>query len=648
MSFGGNKQLFKEMRSKSKSEIVGNNEKNSIFKNYQTNRNKNSRDIYSILNYNYKDELRDIINNFEKKPKRKIIVKEPIVTKVNMIKFNQDKVLKTARNYKSFNFDIKSDSFLSPLNKKNKDLFSQKKKFDKYNTNINTEFDQSYFLTSVSKMNTKKKSPIKLNIPENSKDAYLFHKSKSKFEDFKQITLNNSSHIKRNQVSMDKILKENLKYKEKNKLLNDKVSQLYNYINLQENKNKEHEKVKQNKDDNKLELNEKECLIQYKERQLSKLKNKIIEILEKKEQRDEQVYKLKDLYFRLQFEVEEYKNKLKQKNDELLKSKQKTKNILQELNLLKLNYQILNKKFLKQKKTIQNFFSRNLTIKTNPQTDDINYDDIKIKYKNEKNIRINHSEPKLSKAKKNKHTIVSYYDNKMRNILIEESEHKNNESNDSSRIIEKKYEINFSDEVIDEYQNLYTLIGTKLIGFNLCKKKFILINPKDISNGILEKNINILQKLNLFPNIINTNTGFFILLNNYIFIYSHIDNIIDVLTELKNNHWKGGFIYNDNNLYIISGVDTLKCEKYSFISKSVFKLAPVNCYRINSSCCGVNEYIYTIFGKNSDNSIERLNIRNNKNWEIIKLKNIYVDNLQQFLSVNIDKENIIIFGGVYR
>ena len=216
--------------------------------------------------------------------------------------------------------------------------------------------------------------------------------------------------------------------------------------------------------------------------------------------------------------------------------------------------------------------------------------------------------------------------------------------------------INFSENAIKKYQNIYTLVGTKIIGFNLKKKKFILIKQIDETNNLFNENIIFLRKNNILPTTLNHYLGFFILLNNYLFFYSPVNNTLNICEKLSTNHWSGGFISINNNIYSISGKNTVECELYSLDKKKVFNLPSVNYKRNNSGICNVNnEFIYTLFGRDSDNSIERLNIGKNgfggKNWEIIKIKidignNLYLNCLQQFLSFYND-DNIIILGGDY-
>ena len=229
--------------------------------------------------------------------------------------------------------------------------------------------------------------------------------------------------------------------------------------------------------------------------------------------------------------------------------------------------------------------------------------------------------------------------------------------NENNNCIKYLPDIHFSENAINNYPNIYTLVGTKIIGFNLKKKKFMLIKQIDNTNNLFNDNIDILRKNNILPTTLNNSLGFIILLNNYLFIYSPVNNTLNLCAKISTNHWNGGFIGINNNLYIISGIDTTICELYSLDSKKIFNLPFVNYKRINCGICNVNnEYIYTLFGQNSDNSIERLNIMKNlegeKNWELIRLKievgkNIYLNNLKQFLAFY-DDDNIIILGGYYQ
>jgi hypothetical protein len=218
----------------------------------------------------------------------------------------------------------------------------------------------------------------------------------------------------------------------------------------------------------------------------------------------------------------------------------------------------------------------------------------------------------------------------------------------------KLCEINFSENAINNYNNIYTLVGAKIIAFNLLKKKFILINPIDKTDNIFNNNIKILNQYSIIPITLTNSLGFFILINNYIFFYSSKNNTLNIISKLSSTHWNGGFIsINNENLYIISGIDTKGCEVLSLEAKRVKNLPNTNYIRVNSGICNINnEYIYALFGKNSDNTIERLNIRYNhqigQKWELINIMNnednIYLNNLEQFVCFY-NEDNIIILGG---
>ena len=163
----------------------------------------------------------------------------------------------------------------------------------------------------------------------------------------------------------------------------------------------------------------------------------------------------------------------------------------------------------------------------------------------------------------------------------------------------------------------------------------------------------------MYPLSLNTPKGFYILLHKYIFYYDQITNCISIVIKLFSNHSNGNFIYIDNFIYSISGFKNTQCEKYSLISNKNILIADTNYPRINSGICNVNnEYIYLFFGKFCENSIERLYIGNNNDynykynnsWEIININenNEFINNkigLDKFVTFLDDFNNIIIFGG---
>ena len=263
-----------------------------------------------------------------------------------------------------------------------------------------------------------------------------------------------------------------------------------------------------------------------------------------------------------------------------------------------------------------------------------------------------------------KNPIHNLFNNNNSNIDIEI---KNN--NNYKNFQQKKFEMNnylstnsnnninntVNDQYLLPFPNLYTLKGNKIISFNLLDKKFLLINPNDNTNGIF--NICV-SRHSIPPLTLNTSDGFFILLDNYIFLYNKDKNSINILTTLLSFHQEGGFIYINKEIYTLSGKDCLLCEKYSINKRKNINLPSVNYPRINSGLININnEYLYIFFGNNCYNSIERLDLSIDyesmkeyiNNWEYIQInsimENINKISLERFTLFLDDYNNIIIFGG---
>ena len=227
----------------------------------------------------------------------------------------------------------------------------------------------------------------------------------------------------------------------------------------------------------------------------------------------------------------------------------------------------------------------------------------------------------------------------------------NNEINEDS--LEAK-NITTENNIVSQ-QNIYTLKGNLLIYFNFNEKKFKIANPIDKTNGLYE---NYLSKGSYIPLTLNTYFGFFILLNDFIFFYDEEKNTINLLNKLISSHINGGCIFINQELYSISGVDNLSCEKYSIKNRKNIILPCVNYPRINAGLCNYNnKYLYVYFGEKCINSIERLNLSIDyesmkeyvNSWECIKIYSLIENGkqigLQKFTSYLDDYNNIIILGG---
>ena len=265
----------------------------------------------------------------------------------------------------------------------------------------------------------------------------------------------------------------------------------------------------------------------------------------------------------------------------------------------------------------------------------------------------------------NKYTINNNYNDKNTEYNYND---KNTEYNNNIIITSSSISISQNDDINNvkyigdierknqQFTYIYSLIGSDLISFNLKEKKFEIISIKDNTGGIFNSYIIYYQENKLFPQLLNTPYGFYILLHKYIFSYNQINNSVSKLIKLNCNHINGNFINIKNDIYSISGNNTTQCEKYSLISNNNILIPSTNFPRINSGICNIqNEYIYLFFGKIS-NSIERLYIGKNNDynyndkWEIIRIneKNGLEDDnicLNKFVSFLDDYNNIIIFGG---
>ena len=189
------------------------------------------------------------------------------------------------------------------------------------------------------------------------------------------------------------------------------------------------------------------------------------------------------------------------------------------------------------------------------------------------------------------------------------------------------------------------------------EKKFEIITIKDSTNGVFNSYINYYQENKLYPLLLNSPNGFYMLLNKYIFYYDQMTNCVSILIKLFSYHSNGNFINIKDDIYSISGINTTQCEKFSLTTNKNILLPDTNFPRINSSICNINnEYIYIFFGKFCDNSIERLYIspdckyKYNDKWEIVRIneKNGFNDgkiSLDKFVTFLDDYNNIIIFGG---
>ena len=315
-----------------------------------------------------------------------------------------------------------------------------------------------------------------------------------------------------------------------------------------------------------------------------------------------------------------------------------------------LSYKDMKLDLLKDNNNDRNKFKNYNPIKNNNNHKNDNYNDNDINANN--NTKSNKDYNKYLNKRKNKY-------NKELNVCDDEQDNNKIMLTSSSISVTQKdylYNMKITETALQNFSFIYSILGNDLICFNLREKKFELIPIKDNTNGMFNSYLSYCKQNKLNPLLLNTKKGFYILMNKQIFYFDQLTYTITILTKLFSYHTNGSFISIKDDLYIISGSDVTKCEKYSLTSKKNIALPDTNYPRINSGICNVNnKYIYLFFGQFCDNSIERLylkdnNYNSNEKWEIIKINKLNGFNdgiicLEKFVTFLDDYNNIIIFGG---
>ena len=140
-----------------------------------------------------------------------------------------------------------------------------------------------------------------------------------------------------------------------------------------------------------------------------------------------------------------------------------------------------------------------------------------------------------------------------------------------------------------------------------------------------------------------------------LYVYNSLKRTIYKLCSLKNNHSNGALINYSDEILCISGNFNKKVELYNQSKNEWTNLPELKTERSNFATCIIkNKYLFCLFGYNLPtkqylNTIEYLDIENYKNssWKYLKYKN---ENLLSLyitggLGINYNDEKIIIAGG---
>ena len=548
---------------------------------------------------------------------------------------------------------------------------------DNYDEDIEKLNNKIYQLMDI--INIREKEIANLNYKINSKDSELIDFNLKLKENERIINQNKIDSIK-NKNDLQAILFDNEKLKAQIKslqlLLQDRektIESLKNSVSflsksfdnnlkikIVNNKNNEDElKMKKNIEQNKEIINDLENQIQNLKEENVDLKN-----LNNKYQSDLNDYSKQ--FEQNQYEYQLLYTKYKEQSiiiENLKKDFNKTRKDKELTELIKKNQQITEKlKFIE----IENENKKNelSTLK-------INYERV--------NQLLQETQKNDMKKKLNNNTIVNNEniyiernDNSIKNENQINSQSNLNDFNVENNIIPFQTETsNFVEtkintENINEYFSnkineninqsnpniIYSIdLNNRIISFDLSTKKFNIINPIDKTSMIKDNNFSqIISNPNYSINSLNTHKGLFIIIYNLIYYYESFTNRLFLFTKLTHSHNKCSSIIIKNDIYIISGENTVKCEKCSLDNGKVTNIPNVNYEKPFCGLCNIgNNYLYSIFGYNCI-YIEKLKLYSEYNkdisWEIVQYKlNENEINLKNFLCVLDDYMNIIIFGG---
>ncbi len=225
----------------------------------------------------------------------------------------------------------------------------------------------------------------------------------------------------------------------------------------------------------------------------------------------------------------------------------------------------------------------------------------------------------------------------------------NNISFNNKNISFKKVEneINEEDykETIKGYYNIE--IGTN----NLL---YYSIKDKKVSKSTIEISETKIKRFEAYHSTLNYKGKFYISggysTSKIFYRYNSKNNIFDKLTDMPSGHSYHCLIGVENDIFAISGFKSKKIEKYSLINNSWENLPELENARSWPGCVSVEDTYLLLFGGLCDRSeltnnvIEKLNIKNPKNWEKIEIN--FNENIPFYFGVvNINNELVYLFGG---
>ena len=237
--------------------------------------------------------------------------------------------------------------------------------------------------------------------------------------------------------------------------------------------------------------------------------------------------------------------------------------------------------------------------------------------------------------------------NSVKKNLNPSSEKENNKSMEESNEEEDE---ETTPNQINENFNLYKPIKEGMLSFNLSKKIYNTITPKNYDE--------FLQVFDPDTSVqYNTLEGLFIIPSNKstkLFYYSSLKNTISDLFNLSSNH-SGGCLFLDNsskNIIAVGGQNSKKVEKFSFETGKLEQLSELPFFISKMTCTQIGNKLYSFFGESQEekNSSKILVLdmdKNEEGWQEIEYQNDADFNVLTGMScTNLNDKELLFIGGI--
>ena len=572
--------------------------------------------------------------------------------------FNKDNIVK--------NKNINNSEFIEE-NYKTFNNISKRNEFNNHKAN-----EQNYFSYLMNKENFYHKNNKK-NEENKNTNNYIENK-KDKLLKYLVCNDNNNNRKDKTKNNINKNLINNYISESKNLRKNPNQNNIKDIITII-NTYKNNKKKINNKSNHFLEISnfnfsfirnglnieENRKLIKIYEKKIQQLEEKLIEA-------DEKIYNLNDTIVNYKVEIIKLKEELNQKNENI---KTKLSNSCSD---------ILNRN--KNKDTLiiklpQNFQIQKINNETGITDYTINKDNSNYTFRlnNQNNSMINDCKIYKKKiyTKIYKKSNISKRTLSQPNQRIKGSIEKINIILDKLKTREKYSDIsqqqsfNYINKINND-EKIYTIYPLsnrqQILSFDLNTKKFSFETINNESSNDFAKNFresfrSEQSEYNSIYSYHNNNLYIVTGKNSDIFYkYNTINNTMDKICTLKNNHANGVLIPYNNNFFCLSGKFNKKVELFSEEKKEWEEINEMNIERSYFNACIIHDkFLFCLFGYNTPSNkyldtIEFCDISNlytsTCKWKYLKYmnKNSINMNICGFTCINYFNEKIIILGGI--